>query len=101
MKSEYGDIKLNTKDYIAWDNIEIETSALPFKEHIYNSFIEEDIDIPKFTKKYTKDDIFMFTHDFFKSLDKEIFKKFLSIFNAGEIDIPAGEGIAGAFGNIY
>lgn len=29
MKSEYGDIKLNTKDYIAWDNIEIETSALP------------------------------------------------------------------------
>ena len=80
MKSEYGDIKLNTKDYIAWDNIEIETSALPFKEHIYNSFIEEDIDIPKFTKKYTKDDIFMFTHDFFKSLDKEIFKKFLSIF---------------------
>ena len=30
MKSEYGDIKLNTKDYIAWDNIEIETSALPF-----------------------------------------------------------------------
>ena len=80
MKSEYGDIKLNTKDYIAWDNIEIETSALPFEEHIYNSFIEEDIDIPKFTKKYTKDDIFMFTHDFFKSLDKEIFKKFLSIF---------------------
>lgn len=54
MKSEYGDIKLNTKDYIAWDNIEIETSALPFEEHIYNSFIEEDIDIPKFSKKYSK-----------------------------------------------
>ena len=45
MKSEYGDIKLNTKDYIAWDNIEIETSALPFKEHIFNSSIEDDITI--------------------------------------------------------
>lgn len=80
MKSEYGDIKLNTKDYIAWDNIEIETSALPFEEHIYNSFIEEDIDIPKFSKKYSKEDVFMLTHDFFATLDKEIFKKFLSMF---------------------
>lgn len=80
MKSEYGDIKLNTKDYIALDNIEIETSALPFEEHIYNSFIEEDIDIPKFSKKYSKEDVFMLTHDFFATLDKEIFKKFLSMF---------------------
>ena len=51
MKSKYGDIKLNTKDYIAWDNIEIETSALPFEEHIFNSSIEDDITIPKFSKK--------------------------------------------------
>ncbi len=80
MKSEYGDIKLNIKDYIAWDNIEIERKALPFKEHIYNSNIEEDIDIPKFSKKYSKEDVFMLTHDFFATLDKEIFKKFLSIF---------------------
>ena len=80
MKSEYGDIKLNIKDYIAWDNIEIEKKALPFKEHIYNSNIEEDIDIPKFSKKYSKEDVFMLTHDFFATLDKEIFKKFLSIF---------------------
>lgn len=80
MKSEYGDIKLNTKDYIAWDNIEIEKMALPFEEHIYNSNIEEDIDIPKFSKKYSKEDVFMLTHDFFATLDKEIFKKFLSIF---------------------
>lgn len=80
MKSEYGDIKLNTKDYIAWDNIEIETSALPFEEHIYNSNIKEDIDIPKFSKKYSKEDVFMLTHDFFATLDKEIFKKFLSAF---------------------
>lgn len=80
MKSEYGDIKLNTKDYIAWDNIEIETSALPFEEHIYNSSIEDDITIPKFSKKYSKDDVFMLTHDFFATLDKEIFKKFLSMF---------------------
>lgn len=80
MKSEYGDIKLNTKDYIAWDNIEIERKALPFKEHIYNSNIEEDIDIPKFSKKYSKEDVFMLTHDFFATLDKEIFKKFLSMF---------------------
>lgn len=80
MKSEYGDIKLNTKDYIAWDNIEIERKALPFKEHIYNSNIKEDIDIPKFSKKYSKEDVFMLTHDFFATLDKEIFKKFLSMF---------------------
>lgn len=80
MKSKYRDIKLNTKDYIAWDNIEIETSALPFKEHIFNSSIEDDIDIPKFSKKYSKDDVFMLTHDFFATLDKEIFKKFLSMF---------------------
>lgn len=80
MKSEYGDIKLNTKDYIAWDNIEIERKALPFKEHIYNSNIKEDIDIPKFSKKYSKEDVFMLTHDFFATLDKEIFKKFLSAF---------------------
>lgn len=80
MKSEYGDIKLNIKDYIAWDNIEIEKKALPFKEHIFNSNIEEDIDIPKFSKKYSKEDVFMLTHDFFATLDKEIFKKFLSIF---------------------
>lgn len=80
MKSEYGDIKLNTKDYIAWNNIEIEKTALPFEEHIYNSNIEEDIDIPKFSKKYSKEDVFMLTHDFFATLDKEIFKKFLSIF---------------------
>ena len=80
MKSKYGDIKLNTKDYIAWDNIEIETSALPFKEHIFNSSIEDDITIPKFSKKYSKDDVFMLTHDFFATLDKEIFKKFLSMF---------------------
>ena len=80
MKSEYGDIKLNTKDYIAWDNIEIETSALPFEQHIYNSNIDEDIDIPKFSKKYSKEDVFMLTHDFFATLDKEIFKKFLSMF---------------------
>ena len=80
MKSEYGDIKLNTKDYIAWNNIEIEKMALPFEEHIYNSNIEEDIDIPKFSKKYSKEDVFMLTHDFFATLDKEIFKKFLSAF---------------------
>ncbi len=80
MKSEYGDIKLNTKDYIAWDNIEIETSALPFEEHIFNSSIEDDIVIPKFSKKYSKEDVFMLTHDFFATLDKEIFKKFLSMF---------------------
>lgn len=80
MKSKYGDIKLNTKDYIAWDNIEIETSALPFKEHIFNSSIEDDITIPKFSKKYSKDDVFILTHDFFATLDKEIFKKFLSMF---------------------
>lgn len=80
MKSEYGDIKLNTKDYIALDNIEIERKALPFEEHIFNSSIEDDIVIPKFTKKYTKEDIFMLTHDFFATLDKEIFKKFLSMF---------------------
>lgn len=80
MKSEYGDIKLNTKDYIAWDNSEIERRALSFKEHIYNSNIKEDIDIPKFSKKYSKEDVFMLTHDFFATLDKEIFKKFLSAF---------------------
>ena len=80
MKSEYGDIRLNTKDYIAWDNIEIEKKALPFEDHIYNSFENEDIDIPKFKKKYSKEDIFMLTHDFFKSIDKEIYKKFLRIF---------------------
>ena len=71
MKSEYGDIKLNTKDYIAWDNIEIETSALPFEEHIYNSFIEEDIDIPKFTKKYTKDDILSYLNILVPKLKNE------------------------------
>lgn len=80
MKSEYGDIKLNTKDYIAWNNIEIERKALPFEEHIFNSSIEDDIVIPKFTKKYTKEDVFMLTHDFFATLDKEILKKFLSMF---------------------
>ena len=80
MKSEYGDIKLNTKDYIALDNIEIERKALPFEEHIFNSSIEDDIVIPKFTKKYTKEDVFMLTHDFFATLDKEILKKFLSMF---------------------
>ena len=80
MKSKYGDIKLNTKDYIAWDNIEIERKALPFEEHIFNSSIEDDIVIPKFTKKYSKEDVFMLTHDFFATLDKEILKKFLSMF---------------------
>lgn len=80
MKSENGDIKLNTRKYIAWDNSEIERRALSFKEHIYNSNIEEDIDIPKLAKKYSKEDVFMLTHDFFATLDKEIFKKFLSAF---------------------
>lgn len=80
MKSEYGDIKLNTKDYIALDNIEIERKALPFNEHIFNSYIKDDIDVPKFSKKYSKEDVFMLTHDFFATLDKEIFKKFLSMF---------------------
>ena len=80
MKSENGDIKLNTKNYIALDNIEIERRALSFKEHIYNSNIEEDIEIPKLAKKYSKEDVFMLTHDFFATLDKEIFKKFLSAF---------------------
>ncbi len=109
MKSEYGDIKLNTKDYIAWDNIEIETSALPFEEHIYNSFIEEDIDIPKFSKKYSKEDVFMLTHDFFATLDKEIFKKFLSMFKVRNNNViftkkdlkDAGEYTNIKNGNIY
>ena len=76
MKSKYGDIKLNTKDYIAWDNIEIETSALPFKEHIFNSSIEDDITIPKFSKKYSKEDVFILTHDFLLLLIKKYSKSF-------------------------
>ena len=109
MKSQFGDIKLNTKDYIALDNIEIERKALPFKEHIFNSSIEDYIDIPKFSKKYSKEDVFMLTHDFFATLDKEIFKKFLSAFkikNSNVIftkkDLKDAEGFTSIKnGNIY